>query len=76
MEFIPIKTRPLLPPQDNLFEIMDEYLPDLNEGDILFITSKVVAIHQGLCIKNDSKVSKKELIEKEADSFLKTDIVP
>jgi hypothetical protein len=31
MEFIPIKTRPLLPPEDNLFEVMDEYIKDLKE---------------------------------------------
>jgi hypothetical protein len=31
MEFIPIKTRALLPPQDNLFEVMDEYITDLKD---------------------------------------------
>lgn len=76
MKFIPIKTRPLNPPKDDLFDVIDNYLNDLKDGDILFITSKVVAIHQWKCVKNDWSISKKSLIEKEADKFLKTDVVP
>ena len=46
MQFIPIKTRPLNPPKDDLFEVIDKYLTDIKDGDIVFITSKVVAIHE------------------------------
>lgn len=75
MQFIPIKTRPLLPPQDNLFEVLDQYVTDIQEWDIIFITSKILAIHQGRCIDiND--VNKKDLIQKEADKWIETDIVP
>lgn len=76
MQFIPVKTRPLNPPKDDLIRVIDEYITDLKDWDILFITSKVVAIHQGRCIKNDGKIPKKELVLKEADNSLKIDVVP
>lgn len=76
MQFIPIKTRPPLPPQDNLFEVIDKYVTDLQEWDILFITSKVVAIHEWRCVKDDWNMNKKDFIKKEADYFIKTDVVP
>jgi F420-0:gamma-glutamyl ligase len=75
MQFLPIKTRPLLPPKDDLFQIFDTFLPEVQEGDILFITSKVLAIHQGRCVSTSS-IEKKKLIEQEADTRIKTDVVP
>ncbi len=69
MQFLPIKTRALLPPKDNIFELLDKYLPKLKEGDVLFITSKILAIHQGRCIKI-GKVKKTKLIKQEADYSL------
>ncbi len=53
MEFIPIKTRILQPPQDDLLEVLDEYLSMVQEGDVVIISSKVVAIHEGRCVKKD-----------------------
>lgn len=70
MEVIPIQTRVCQPPQDNLFAVLDESLIDVRDGDVVVVTSKVVAIHQGRCIKNDGSVDKEELAEKEADFFL------
>jgi F420-0:gamma-glutamyl ligase len=75
MQFLPIKTRPLLPPKDDLFQIFEEFLPELHDGDILFITSKVVSIHQGRCVPRGS-ISKEALIEQEADTRVKSDVVP
>jgi hypothetical protein len=49
MQVIPIKTRVLTPPQDDLFAVLDEYLTDVQEGDIIAISSKVVALHEGRC---------------------------
>ncbi len=51
MEFIPLKTRAMMPPRDDLYEVLDASLPRLREGDVLFVASKVVAIHQGRCVK-------------------------
>jgi dihydrofolate synthase / folylpolyglutamate synthase len=70
MKFIPITTRTFLPPRDDIYDLLDSSLPALQEGDIVFITSKVLAIAQGRCIKIDSTVSKNKLIAAEADYLL------
>ncbi len=69
MQFIPIKTRELKPPKDNLFEVFDESLPKLQEKDIIVITSKVVSIHQGRCVKKEG-ADKHDLVLSEADRYI------
>lgn len=69
MQYIPIKTRIMQPPQDNLFALLDESLTELQEGDILLVTSKIVSIHQGRCIPVGT-VDKRALVESEADYFI------
>lgn len=76
MKFTPIKTRPLLPPKDDLYAVLDESLPLLKNGDVLFITSKVLAIHQGRCVKIGRGASKDELIAKEAERLIPRRKVP
>ncbi len=75
MQFIAIKTPKLKAPQTNIFPIIDEYLPDVQEGDIIFVASKIVAIHQWRCV-HTSETTKWELIEKEADKVICSDSVP
>src|SRR5262249_25061801 len=67
-----IKTRPLRPPQDSLYPILDRYLPRLLEGDILVITSKVLGIHQGRSVKiqTDTTSERNALIMQEADWYI------
>lgn len=50
MELIPVKTRVLTPPQDDLFAVLSESLPPLKEKDIVLVSSKVVAIAEGRCV--------------------------
>lgn len=76
MEFIAIKTRPLYPPKDDLLKVIDEYITDLKDSDILFITSKVVAIHEWRTVLNDWKITKKDLIIRESQAMLDRDVVP
>lgn len=66
MEFIPIKTRILHPPKDNLIEVFDESLTEVHDDDIIIVTSKVVAIHQGRCVPM-AGTDKEALIAQEAD---------
>ena len=72
MEFIPIKTRIMQPPQDDLFVVLDEYLTDVKEGDVVLISSKVLAIHQGRCVPTEG-TNKDELIKQEAEQIIPTD---
>lgn len=76
MNFIPITTRVFQPPQDDLYDLLDAHLPTLAEGDVIAITSKVLAIHQGRCVKIGPAVSKDELIRREADAYLPRHAVP
>src|SRR5438034_11311086 len=54
---------------DTLYEILDKYLPMLEEKSVVVITSKIVSICQGNAVKNDGTVDKRELIKKEADWY-------
>ena len=70
-----IKTRVLNPPQDDLFQVLDESIKHLEEKSILVVASKVVSIWQGRCVPIDS-INKDELIKKEADFYLPRDFTP
>ncbi len=50
MHYLPIKTRIMEPPKDDLFEVLNESLHDIQEGDIVAVSSKVVAISEGACV--------------------------
>ena len=67
---IRVKTRPMLPPQDDLFAVLEAALPPLQEGDVVVITSKIVAIHQGRCVPMASVADKEVLVEAEADAWI------
>ena len=66
MQVLPIKTKVLNPPQDSLTELLKLNVANLQEGDIVAISSKVVAIDEGRCIEM-TKVSKEALVQAEAD---------
>jgi len=73
-----IKTRPFLPPQDDLLSLIKESLSPLKlkEKSIFVITSKIVSIWQGRCINLKEVPDKDELIKKEAELYLERDRVP
>jgi len=62
----------MLPPKDDIYPVLDKYLPPLKEGDVLFITSKILGIHQGRCrkIKTGSRAEKDELVKQEAEVYI------
>ena len=65
-----IKTRPLIPPKDDLLSVIKESISEIKERSVIVVTSKVVSIWQGKCIKIDNKIEKDELIKKEADFYI------
>lgn len=73
-----IKTRPFIPPKDDLFSLIKEGFSGLNlkEKSIIVVTSKIVSIWQGRCVKIESFKNKGDLIKKEADLYLERDRVP
>lgn len=70
MQILPVKTRILRPPKDDLLAALDDALPPIREQDVVLITSKVVSIHQGRCIPTKDVPDKDKLIKQEADAFL------
>lgn len=69
-----IKTHKIAP-GESLENILDQYVTNLYNGDILAITSKIVSLCQGQVIEKSS-ISKRNLIAREADSLLHTDHNP
>jgi F420-0:gamma-glutamyl ligase len=67
MQIIPVKTKKVTPPQDDIFSILDESLPTIKDGDVLVVTSIIASIHQGRCLKIEDVPDKEELIKSEAD---------
>lgn len=67
LEFIPVKTRIVRPPKDDIMDIIDGL--NIQDGDIVFITSKIMGIHEGRTVKTDT-TTKEDLIEQEADRYL------
>lgn len=70
VEFLPIKTRIVHPPKDEIWDIIDSL--EVRDGDIVFITSKVMGIHQGRTRKI-GEVEKLKLIQEEAERYLRYD---
>ncbi len=67
MHVLPVKTRIVRPPKDDLFGVLDEFLPKLSERDVVVVTSKIVSIGEGRCVAIGSLAEKDALIAKEAD---------
>lgn len=79
MKIQKIKTKVLEPPKIDLFEVLDEYITKLSEGDIVFITSKIVSLHQGRCVKiseGEGEFTKDDLIYNEADRVIERNEYP
>ncbi|MCX6718206.1 MAG: coenzyme F420-0:L-glutamate ligase [Candidatus Staskawiczbacteria bacterium] len=73
MKVTAIKTRPLIPPQDDLLSVIKQSFLKykVKEKSIIIITSKVVSIWKGDCVKIN-KIKKDKLVEQEADLYLES----
>ena len=67
IELLPVKTRLVRPPKDEIWDIIDNL--EVKNGDIVFITSKIVSIHQGRTVKN-TDATKEDLIRQEAERMI------
>ena len=71
-----IRTKKLLPPKDDLYVAIRQSIKNLPERSVVVVTSKIVAIHQGRCVKIRPGVDRDKLTEQEADLYIRRDIVP
>jgi len=65
----PVKLHALIPPHDDLLAAIFHSDLRLREGDVLAVASKVVSIHEGLCLPVEAN-DKKALARKESSLFL------
>ncbi|NCU41743.1 MAG: hypothetical protein EOM19_03390 [Candidatus Moranbacteria bacterium] len=68
MEVIGIQTRIMRPPKDDIYTLFDESVVDVREKDVILISSKIMAIHQGRCI-SVSEIAKEDLVKREAEKM-------
>jgi F420-0:gamma-glutamyl ligase len=69
MEVTPFKIDILKPPQDDLLSKIKSSSLTLQNGDVVAISSKVVAIHQGRCVPR-GEVDRDQLIKDESQFYL------
>lgn len=74
MKVLAIRTRKFLPPKDNLLDLLSA-IKSLKENSIIAISSKVVAIGEGRCIRIDQS-QKDQIAILEADKYLPRDLSP
>ncbi len=58
------------PPKDSLWNLLDDKIKKIKDGDIVLITSKILGIHQGRCIPISSDIDKQTLVRQEADELI------
>jgi dihydrofolate synthase / folylpolyglutamate synthase len=56
--------------EDSLIPLIDAYIPQLEEGSIFVITSKIISLCEGNVVKKEEVSSKETLIQKQADAYL------
>lgn len=77
MKVTAIKTRRVIPPKDDLWEILSEFLPkEINEKTVIAITSKIISICEGSCELESDWEDKDDLIKREATKWLPRENVP
>jgi len=64
----PLKTRKVLPSAYTLFELLDEYVTEFAEGNVLAITSKIVSLCEGAVVSMDN-IERDALIRHEAEQY-------
>lgn len=69
MRITPIKTR-RVSPGDDLYPILDEALPVLQENSVVCITSKIISLCEGAVVNVSEAGNKRDLIHQEADAYL------
>lgn len=65
----PYKTHKIQP-NENFFEILDTYLPEIKEKTVVAITSKIVGMCEGRVVKRISDDQRDELAKQEAELYL------
>ena len=71
-----IRTRVLIPPKDDLEEVLLESIKEIPENSIVAIASKIVSIGEGNCIPLEEVDDKDALIKSESEKYLDRENTP
>lgn len=63
------KTHKITKKDTDIFKILEDYLPEIEENSVVAVTSKIIAICEGRLFPVD-ETSKDELVREEADYFI------
>lgn len=69
MKITAVKTHKITLKDSDIFSILDTYLPRMKEGSVLAVTSKIIALCQGM-VADPKKHTKDEIAKKEAEYYL------
>src|SRR5487761_735724 len=58
---------------EDIYEILDRYLPKLSDGSVVAIASKIISFCQKDVIKKENGLEKRDLIPHETDYYLGND---
>lgn len=64
-----IKTKKITEVDNDLLKILDEYIVEIKEKEVLIITSKIVSICEGNIVSKD-KIEKVDLVKQDADYYI------
>ncbi len=73
MNIVPIKTKKLIPPRDDIFAAIRSAIKKIPEQSVLAITSKIISINEGRCVPSEAISDKDALIKSQADWYLTRD---
>lgn len=76
MQVQAIHTKAFVPPRDEITSELIKKLPQLKDGDVVVISSKIVSIDEGHCVQAGNKQSKDMHIPDEAQYLLPRACVP
>jgi putative folate metabolism gamma-glutamate ligase len=69
MQVLPVRTGPVRA-GDDLIALLEAHLPPLADGDVVAVTSKIIALAQGRVIGQASREEKRAAVRREAESYL------
>jgi dihydrofolate synthase / folylpolyglutamate synthase len=76
MNVLPVRTRLVRPPQDDLWDVLSGALAGVPEHAVVAVASKIVAIGEGRCVAQADVDDKDVLVRREADFYLERDETP
>lgn len=70
MKIIAVQTKAIVPPKDSLFDAIKKSTFKPKNGDVIAVSSKVVAIHEGRCVPVKDRKEKESLAKQLSEKWV------